>query len=98
MPYINSLPVVSMLTCFKDLSTWPVREAVSRRLVLLSPLKDPGSDQVANKRVVLGVNLKGAGCNLLEKSACSYAAEELVLAASSPCVPELGRAVVAAVG
>ena len=53
---------------------------------------------MANKRVVLGVNLKEADCNLLENAACSYAAEELVLAASSPCVPELGRAVVAAVG
>ena len=53
---------------------------------------------MANKRMVLGVNLKEAGCNPLERAGCSYAAEELVLAALSPCVPELGRAVVAAVG
>lgn len=63
MRHINELPSVSMLICFRHLSTRPVQEVASKRPVLESELEDTELDQVANERVVADCNLGEADCS-----------------------------------
>ena len=63
MRFMNEWPFLSMLICFRHLSTWPVQEVASKEFALEFELEDTELDQVANKRVVADCNLEEADCS-----------------------------------
>ena len=60
------------LTCFRQLSTWPVSGTPSKRIVIVPQMKDTQLDKVADKWVVPGCNPEEADCNPLERRRSLY--------------------------
>lgn len=60
----------SMLPCFRHLSTLPVQEAASKRLVLVPELEDTGLDREVDKRVEAGCSFQAVDTAQLLAASC----------------------------